>query len=204
MKRLVLAPHCDDETLGCGGLLAKYPDTGVLVATSPDAERRGEFDRAQKLLGFAHACFLDFKDGYVGADMRRLVGALDDVIGELRPDELYLPFPSMHQDHIAVYEAGIRAGRLSMNPDHWFTPSIYVYDVAAYDVNMYPTDLKWNVFESLSEEHVNAKVAALKEYSSQAVVGPHPINGIKELAQASGQARHLDFAEPFALIRHVR
>jgi N-acetylglucosamine malate deacetylase 1 len=32
MKRLVLAPHCDDETLGCGGLLAKYPDEcGVVV-----------------------------------------------------------------------------------------------------------------------------------------------------------------------------
>lgn len=204
MKRLVLAPHCDDETLGCGGLLAKYPDTGVLVATNPDSERRCEFERAQKLLGFEYACFLHFKDGYVGADMRELVGALDEVIGELRPEELYLPFPSMHQDHIAVYEAGIRTGRLSMNPDHWFTPSIFVYDVAAYDVNMYPTDLKWNVFEPLSEEQVNAKVAALKEYSSQAVAGPHPINGIKESAKASGHARHLDYAEPFALIRHVR
>lgn len=204
MKRLVLAPHCDDETLGCGGLLAKYPDTGVLVVADPDPERRSEFDRAQKLLGFTDACFLGFKDGYVGVDMHSLVGALDEVVSELRPEELYLPFPSMHQDHIAVYEAGIRAGRLSMNPDHWFTPSIYVYDVAAYDVNMYPTDLKWNVFEPLSEDQVNAKVAALKEYSSQAVVGPHPINGIKELAQASGHARHLDYAEPFALIRLVR
>ena len=25
MRRLVIAPHMDDESLGCGGLLAKYP-----------------------------------------------------------------------------------------------------------------------------------------------------------------------------------
>ena len=136
--------------------------------------------------------------------MHSLVGALDGVISHLQPEELYLPFPSMHQDHISTYEAGIRSGRLSMNPNHWFTPSIYVYDVAAYDINMYPTDLKWNVFEPLNEEQVDAKVAALKEYASQSVMGPHPVNGIKELAQATGHARHLKYAEPFALIRHVR
>ena len=50
MKRLVVAPHCDDETLGCGGLLAKYPDTGVLVVSSPGPERLREFDAAQKIL----------------------------------------------------------------------------------------------------------------------------------------------------------
>lgn len=204
MKRLVLAPHCDDETLGCGGLLAKYPDTGVLVVAAGDEERRAEFERAKKVLGYKHSCFLDFKDGYVGDDMHALVGALDDVIGELKPEELYLPFPSTHQDHIAVYEAGIRAGRLSLSPGHHFTPSLFVYDVAAYDVNLYPTDLKWNVYESLTEAQVLAKVAALREYTSQAMIGPHPINGIVELAKAAGMARKQDYAEPFALIRAVR
>ena len=150
MKRLVLAPHCDDETLGCGGLLAKYPDeTGVVVVSTPNEVRLKEFEVAKEILGYSTACFLGLRDGNIGEDMHALVGLLDEVVAEFQPQELYLPFPSMHQDHIAAYEAGIRAGRLSMTDGHWFTPSLYVYDVAAYDVVLYPTDLKWNIFESL-------------------------------------------------------
>ena len=30
-KRLIIVPHADDEVLGCGGLLAKYPNEWVLI-----------------------------------------------------------------------------------------------------------------------------------------------------------------------------
>lgn len=205
VSKLILAPHCDDEALGCGGLLAKYPDEcAVIVATKPDPIRELEFERAREVLGYSFSRQLGFEDGYLSDDMRALVSALDREIAELRPAELYLPYPSVHQDHVGLYEAGIRAGRLSMSPHHWFVPSIYVYDVAAYDINLYPTNLKWDHFEALTEAQAQQKVAAIKGYSSQAVVGPHPINGILESAQSCGQARHVDYAEPFAVVRQVR
>jgi LmbE family N-acetylglucosaminyl deacetylase len=205
MKRLIVAPHCDDETLGCGGLLAKYPsECEVVVLAEPDDVRLKEFDAAQEVLGYAEAHILGLPDGYIGDDMHHLVGLLDRLLATVRPDALYLPFPSMHQDHVAGYEAGIRAGRLSMSPGHWFTPSLYVYDVSAYDVELYPTDLKWNVFETLSEEQIDKKVEALRAYSSQAITGPHPINSIKQQASVIGNARQLSWAEPYALIRQVR
>jgi len=205
VRRLVISPHCDDETLGCGGLLAKYPDeTAVVVVAQPDDVRAKEFMKAGDILGYSHAQFLDFEDGYLDRDMHGLVGALDRVIADYQPHELYLPYPSMHQDHIAVYEAGVRAGRLSMSEGHWFTQTVLVFDVAAYDVTMYPTDLRWNVFESLSEEHIDKKVAALEAYGSQSVVGPHPANAIKQSAAVLGAGRQLEFAEQYALIRGVR
>lgn len=205
MKRLVLAPHCDDETLGCGGLLAKHPDeTTVVVLAMPDEVRRKEFEVAKSILGYETSLFLGLNDGNIGEDMHQLVGILDQVVSDLRPDEMYLPFPSMHQDHIAVYEAGIRAGRLSMSEGHWFTPSLYVYDVAAYDLTLYPTDLKWDVFESLCEEAIDKKVDALSAYSSQAVTGPHPINSVKQQAAVIGNARQISWAEPYSLVRGVR
>jgi LmbE family N-acetylglucosaminyl deacetylase len=148
--------------------------------------------------------FLGFDDGFLGSDMHGLVAAIDQVILDCQPEELYIPYPSTHQDHIALYEAGVRGGRLSMSPRHWFTPCLYVYDVAAYDINLYPSDLRWNIFEALSEEQIDKKIAAVEVYSSQAMVGPHPANGMKELAQAHGNARKLDWAEPFALVREVR
>lgn len=205
MRRVVLAPHCDDETLGCGGLLAKYPDqSSVVVMAMPDDVRRKEFHVAKDILGYRSAMFLGLRDGHVGDDMHDLVAILDQVVSSMEPEELYLPFPSMHQDHIAVYEAGIRAGRLSMTEGHWFTPSLFVYDVAAYDVALYPTNLEWNTFEALSEESIDKKVDALGCYASQAVTGPHPINSVKQQAAVIGHARQLDWAESYALVRGVR
>jgi LmbE family N-acetylglucosaminyl deacetylase len=202
---MVLAPHCDDETLGCGGLLAKYPDESVVVVVSePDEVRLKEFQVAHDILRYSGTHFLGLKDGSIGDDMHTLVGLLDEVIARFRPEELYLPFPSMHQDHIAVYEAGIRAGRLSMSDGHWFTPSLFVYDVAAYDVVLYPTDLRWNVFESLDEDQIDKKVDALSAYASQAITGPHPINSVKQQAGVVGNARQVAWAEPYALVRGVR
>jgi LmbE family N-acetylglucosaminyl deacetylase len=205
VKRAVIAPHCDDETLGCGGLLAKYHDEcGVIVCTAPDKVREKEFHRAQEVLGYRQTAWLQHTDGSLDADMHGLVGSLDRVLSEWRPQELYLPFPSLHQDHISAYEAGMRAARLSMTEGHHFTPSVFVYDVAVYDTALYPTELKWNMFESLTEEQIDAKVEALEAYASQAVTGPHPVNTIKHTAHALGAARQVAYAEQYALVRGVR
>jgi LmbE family N-acetylglucosaminyl deacetylase len=205
VKRLILAPHGDDETLGCGGLLAKYPkECFVAVVAEPDDVRLKEFMIAHEILGYAGYRVLNFQDGYLDQDPHALVGALDRLVADLRPRAMYVPYPSSHQDHIAVYEAGVRAGRLSMSPGHHYVPSVFAYDVAAYDLELYPTSLQWNVFESLTERQIDLKIQALEAYSSESVTGPHPTNGLKQLAQACGNARQLDWAEPYALIREVR
>jgi LmbE family N-acetylglucosaminyl deacetylase len=191
--------------LGCGGLLAKYPtQCTVVVLAAPEEIRFKEFEEARAILGYHSTHFLGIPDGYVGADMATLVGHLDRLLAEVRPDEVYLPYPSMHQDHISGYEAGIRAGRLSMSEGHWFTPSVFVYDVAAYDVDLYPTDLKWNTFEALEEHHINAKAEAVAQYASQRVLTPHPANSIKQQAEAIGAARQVRWAEAYAMVRVVR
>ena len=127
---LYLAGWSPMPIAGFGPFLA-----AVVVLARPDEIRTKELHAAREILGYDQVMFLDLPDGSVGQDMRALVGGLDVVLNSCRPDELYLPYPSMHQDHIAVYEAGIRAGRLSMTDGHWFTPSLYVYDVAAYGVD---------------------------------------------------------------------
>jgi LmbE family N-acetylglucosaminyl deacetylase len=205
VRRLIVAPHADDEALGCGGLLAKYPDEcSVVVLAKPDDVRQKEFVEAQRVLGYRFAFFLDQPDGSVGEKMHDLVGMLDRVMNVCRPEELYLPYPSVHQDHVAAYEAGVRSARLSLSAGHWFPPTVMVYDVAAYDLQLYPTDLRWNFFEALDESQVDRKIEAVRAYASQQVHGPHPLNGIKQGAHALGCARQVAYAEQFALVRAVR
>ena len=205
VRRLVIAPHMDDESLGCGGLLAKFADTSlVLTMTDSGPVRSAEQAAALAVLGITQFVNLDFEDGTLPQQMRAVVGAIDRAMADFKPHEVYLPFPSLHQDHIATYEAGMRSARISMSSDHWFPPSVLVYDISVYDVNLYPTDLRWNVFEPLADGHVQAKQDACDQYKSEIPSELHPITSIREIAAAVGRPRLLEYAEQFALVRNVR
>ena len=125
---VVLAPHMDDEVLGCGGTIARHVQAGAEVSvifltdgrygsnslsalTEPERRRRQralidirkeEARQAADILGVKHISFLDAEDGRLRADSTapaRLRSALDRV----RPQVLYLPFLlENHVDHSAA------------------------------------------------------------------------------------------------------
>jgi len=185
--------------------MAKYPeDCTVVVVTDSGEVRASEHREALEILGVPPSLCLGMKDGETQGHMAELVARLDQVFAEVRPDEVYLPFPSLHQDHIASYEAGMRACRISMSADHWVPTSVLIYDIAVYDFSLYPSDLRWNVFEALTEAQAEQKTAACAAYRSEIPVGSHPMNSVKELAASVGHVRLVDYAEQYALVRQVR
>ncbi len=204
MTRLIIAPHADDEVLGCGGLLAKYPDECVVAVCSiPSHIRREEAANARRVLGYREMHWLELEQGYGG---RSLVTAFDDLLDKHQPDEVYLPHPDLHQDHIAVYEAGMRSARASMKADHWYARSVFVYHVAAYSLELTPTGLKFNTFEDISGWPVCAKALALDAYHSETSPPPSPSNGhaLTTQAHALGSTHRLDAAEQYAAVRIIR
>ena len=207
-RRMVIAPHADDESMGCGGLMAKYPeDWTVVLVAQPDQTRFGELMAAfVELGGQQELVQLNLPDGTVGREPRWLVARLDALLVDYQPDELYLPWPGVHQDHVAVYEAGMRAARLSMSSAHWCPPRVLVYDIPVYDLELYPTGLRWNVFESLDVYEVNAKAAAVACYQSEVDEAPYFSTGqeVLETARALGAQHGVSFAERYALVRDVR
>lgn len=207
MKRLIVAPHCDDEVLGCGGLLAKYPDECVVVVMAePTATRRREHDAARRTLGYDVTHFLSLADGHLHESLFAMVDSLDRILGVTQPQEMYLPYPDLHQDHIATYEAGMRAARASMKKDHWYVPSVFIYDVAVYSFELRPTGLKYNTFEDISGNSVLAKGKAMDCYVSETAPPPSPANGaalIKQ-AEALGAMHHRYAVEQYAAVRVLR
>lgn len=122
-RALVLAPHPDDETIGCGGTVAKLAERGaevhVLVATSggasvaqgggratTEADRRSETEAACRQLGARPPTFLDLPDAALGDHLDELTAGVDRAVRDLRPDVVFAPWPGDdHPDHQAVATA---------------------------------------------------------------------------------------------------
>ena len=122
-KLLVLAPHPDDEVIGCGGLLALHADEGrsvrVIVATngaagrSDDqnggdlvAVRERESRAGLSLLGVADVRFLALPDRGLSDHFDELVDLLEREILDFHPDLIAVPSPvEIHPDHVALSAA---------------------------------------------------------------------------------------------------
>ncbi len=131
---LVLAPHPDDETLGCGGVILRKraADTRVVVVVVTDGDRshrsaalspaqlaalrRAEMEEAAIRLGIPQedVRWLGFGDGTVGSNESVLVALIKSLIDEVRPTEVYSTCSwEPHPDHAAVGRAAQVAVRES-------------------------------------------------------------------------------------------
>ena len=119
MNVLVIAPHPDDESIGCGGTLCLHVARGDRVACAfltsgelglkhlPRDEawriREAEAERAAAVLGLARLDFLRQPDWTLGDAIEPAAAALAAVIGRETPGLLYLPHDrDAHPDHAAA------------------------------------------------------------------------------------------------------
>lgn len=91
-----------------------------------------------------------------------------------------------------------------MRGDKWVPRKTFVYDVGAYDVQLYSMPWQWNVFEPLTLEQAQLKAAAFACYSSQTPGGAHITSEVVGMAAAIGAVRGLEYAEQYALLKEVR
>ena len=126
MRVLVIAPHPDDEVLGCGGTIVKHSSAGdevylcvVTKVYSPDwaageiEDRRGETLKANEILGIKQTCFLGFPTVKLDTiPQKRLNDALTQVISKIQPEVVYIPYwGDANRDHQLVAGATVIATR---------------------------------------------------------------------------------------------
>lgn len=219
---LVVAPHCDDEVLGCGGSIAKHVAAGrsvyVAIVTNghlgaPELfskegteKVRTEARAAHALLGVKEAFFLDFPAPRLDTiPAYQLSMRLSELIYQLQIDTLYIPHRGdIHKDHAITYQASLVAARpINNNP----VRRIYAYETLSEtewappfgDDAFIPT-----VFEDIAD-FISIKLEAFKCFTTQIKQFPHPrsLESIDNLARYRGATVSITHAEAFMLIREI-
>lgn len=107
---MILAPHLDDEVLGCSGTILKYRETIdylSIVHITGTEQRCREFEQVSvSLMVDSHKC-LDFRDGFLKDEADQITLELIRAIQEEKPHYLFMPHrKDQHVDHQALYKIG--------------------------------------------------------------------------------------------------
>ena len=220
MRVLVVAPHPDDEVLGCGGAIARHVANGdevhvVVVGRGiPEqfsdesvARSRSELARAHEVLGVTGCRFLDFPVPRLDVvPAHELADALGSLLHELAPHTVYLPHHGdIHSDHRQVHHATLVAARP--------LAGCTVRRILAYETL---SETEWarptpeavfcpTVFINI-EDQLPRKLEAMACYESKLQPPPHPrsLESIERLARLRGSTVHLHAAEAFSQIREIQ
>jgi LmbE family N-acetylglucosaminyl deacetylase len=213
MHLLVIAPHADDETFGCGGTIARRVaerhEVHVVVASLSDvlaanrvlknsaAQRREELGEALRLLGVQRHTLLGFPENRLDqVPQVELVTRLDELLDEQRYDQVLFPADSHHQDHRALFHACRSAlRRLERRP-----ALVALYEHPCSDAVAQPAP-GGRYYVDVSA-HIDRKLSALGAYASQLREPPHAlsIDAVRKLAALRGVECGVAYAEMFHLL----
>lgn len=217
---LVIAPHPDDEILGCGGTIIKNiaqgNDVYVCIVTKgclplfkPERTEVNRQDalNCHKHIGIKRTFFLDFPAAMLEkAERYELNGQILDVIKEVRPDEVYIPhWGDMQKDHQMVAEAAMVALRPKYKPQ---VKRIYGYETmseTAWNAPNVQNEFIPNVFVDISD-YLDAKKEALAFFTLQVSDFPdaRSLGAVEALAKYRGALMNVKAAESFMLIREIK
>jgi LmbE family N-acetylglucosaminyl deacetylase len=219
MKVLVIAPHPDDEVLGCGGTIAKHRRQGdevclciVTKAYQPEwseeflKNRPKEIKKANRILGIKDTFFLNFPTVKLDTiPQKELNDAIFKITEKVKPNLIYLPHKGdLNKDHRLVYESSM----VALRPESMRT----IEKILCYETL---SETEWgasrpeeiflpNVYVDIHET-LRIKLQAMLAYKSELRRYPHPrsLRTIKALAIKRGTEAGLKAAEAFILVREI-
>lgn len=220
MNILIIAPHMDDEVLGCGGTIARHAAAGDDAYVSFIAHRvynhkfnkeKNEVEKrhalkAKKKLGYKELQFFELKDERLDASVQDIIIPLEKYVERIKPDIVYIPFMGdNNQDHRAVFDAARVVLRPIAAP---FVMAIYMYEVPSsteQSPQLPETAFLPNHYVNI-EKFIDKKIAAYKCYETEKRDYPHPRSekALRILAQKRGTEIGFEYAEAFMTLREKR
>ena len=203
MRKMIIAPHVDDEVLGCGGILTE----GCIVVHCGLAEnqkhgnknfsrkeRLNEFEEVKNATGCTSILLSHPVNSFACAN---LINDLEKVINKQRPDIIFMPSASYNQDHREVYEASVIA--LRPHDINYFVKRVVMYEQPQDFWNGKDSGIQPNYFVPID---IEKKINLYTMLKSQVRKHRSP-EMLRDLARMRGHQSNVDFAEAFQIIRWV-
>jgi LmbE family N-acetylglucosaminyl deacetylase len=217
---VVVAPHPDDETLGCGGTLFRHKDEGnsvhwlICTEMRPDQgyastcieQRKNEIQAVSEMYGFNSVHMLGFPTSRLDqVPIAELVEAIGCVFREIRADVVYLPYGGdAHSDHKIVFSAAASCCKVFRNPT---VRRVLVYEtLSETDFGLDPDSggFRPQVFAPI-DRYLEKKLAALGLFADELHEFPFPRSerAVRSLAALRGVMAGTQAAEAFMLLREI-
>jgi len=222
---LVIAPHPDDEILGCGGLIAKIKDLKgrvyIIMFAVGNVKQFGGESRTDKRRREVRNVMEFMKiDGYeiiytddnihLKLDILPRKELIDIIeykakfsIANINPDIIAIPsLACQNQDHEAVFHASFTACRPRVKEGLNNAPMVLVYEQP--DILWTSRGFRPNFYVDISN-YLNIKLRALSLYSSQMRKEPNlrSIENVERMARLRGSEVCVEAAEAFECYRFV-
>lgn len=219
-KVIVVAPHPDDETLGCGGTLLRAREEGdeifwIIVTDAHERlgfnkdwieKRKSEILQVQEAYGFTHVFELNFET--TALDMvpsRDLISEISRVFETVKPDTVYVPFRGdVHSDHKIVFDATIASSKWFRAP---FIKNMYAYETLSeteMNVPIGRETFQPNRFVNISKYN-ERKLEIMHMFESECGTFPFPRSSeaIDALEKYRGSMSGHTAAEAFMILREI-
>lgn len=220
---LIIAPHADDEILGCGATMAKEIANGnnvyVLICTNAHVgapelfsgelikQIRLEALTAHKLLGVKETAFLDFPAPALDQYPRyKMTNQMSEVIRKFEVDTVYIPHRGdCHKDHAIVHDCAMVACRPLVNCK---VKHVYAYETLSETEWGEPIASDFFVpvkYHTFNLEEFQKKLDAMGCFKSQLYPFPasRSLEAIEHLAGYRGCAVSAMRAESFEVLRDI-
>lgn len=218
MNILVVSPHPDDETLGCGGTMSRLISMGHsmhwLNITSTEGmagfseemvkKREKEIDAVKSFYSFESFNNLKLPSTKLhNIDESKAIGQVSDVIKTIEPDTLILPdYNDVHSDHRIVFDWCYSCSKVFRYP---FIKTILTMEILSEtDFGKPDGGFVPDVFVDITD-YMDKKIEAMRIYSSELGIPPFPRSeeNIRALATLRGGQAGSRYAEGFRLIKHI-
>lgn len=210
-KILVVAPHADDETLGCGGSLLKHKKNGDkiywLLVTKLKKNHKDynikqkEIKKVADMYNFDEVINLNLEPAKIHKiDFQTLIKFIEKQLKLIKPDTIYVPYLNdIHSDHQIIARAMNTFSKWFRYP---YIKRFLVYEtLSETNFNFINTNFEPNLFVDISDE-MKKKLNILKIYRSEISTHPFPRSqkSVESLAIIRGSSSGYNYAEAFKII----
>lgn len=216
MNVLIIAPHPDDEVLGCGGTIAKHSQKGyhitvcyVTKAYTPEwteiylIQKEKEIKESNIILGISKRIDLEYPTVKLDTiPQKKIADSLQAVVNEVKPDITYIPHRGdLNKDHQIVHDTAL----VALRPRSHRCTKILAYETLSeteWGTSVRPFQPEYYVDIS---DTIERKIEAMGVFSTELKNSPHPRSKdiIEVHAKKRGSEILVNFAEAFMVVRII-